>query len=260
MALQFVNKLRALAVEADNRPHIVKNQGFLTGLAAFLSNPDEEVVFVTVEVLSMLASYPGNLAPLSAEPGLMEGVKRQMFSGSERTKKLAMDLYVKLQNDSKTTKQQQAESRTPQTIGSCGFFSEQVSGKLQTAKVVILYIKGLTSEEARAKVEQALVSVKGVVSFMIDIYEQKATIRTMTTIEALTKAIRDHSGLIALPPSAVEKQEDKENAEPDYLPENIDGEVSKSSIVTMDDPSLQKKATPGVGLLGRLSGWWYGGR
>jgi len=257
--------MRSLVEIPEHRPQVAKS--CLPALVKLMqSTEEEEPLFIAVEVLSLLSKSKGALPLLCQEDGLLECVKKQVRSSSERTKTLAVNLYVTLQSEEKkqqsggSTYNANFENQKKSTAGNIGFFSEQVSSQLQKAKTVILYIKGLTSEDTRSQVETALVSVKGVISFMIDLYGQKATIRTMTTMEVIIKAIRDQTGLIALPPNSVEKLEDKENSEPDYLPEPTeeDNTVAKGSILLADDPLYQKKANNGAGLLTRLSSWWYG--
>ena len=62
-------------------------------------------------------------------------------------------------------------------------------GRLGQARTVTLYVAGLTNEEARKKVELALLKVKGVVSFLIDLYGQKVVIRSLVTADVLQQAM-----------------------------------------------------------------------
>jgi hypothetical protein len=59
------------------------------------------------------------------------------------------------------------------------FALPQVATKLSTAKTHTFYIKGMNNF-TKHKVEETLVGVKGVVSFLIDVHTHKAIVRTMT--------------------------------------------------------------------------------
>jgi len=67
--------------------------------------------------------------------------------------------------------------------------------RLNQARTVTLFVKGLTTEERRMEIESALLRVKGVISFLIDLGQQKVTIRSLTEADVLVNAIRGTTGL-----------------------------------------------------------------
>lgn len=56
----------------------------------------------------------------------------------------------------------------------------QVANKLAAAKTHTFYIKGMNNF-TKHKVEESLIGVKGIVSFLIDVHTHKAVVRTMTS-------------------------------------------------------------------------------
>lgn len=73
--------------------------------------------------------------------------------------------------------------------------SSGTARRINQARTVTLFVKGLTSEDRRLEVESSLLRVKGVISFLIDLSLQKATIRTLTEADVLINAITSATGL-----------------------------------------------------------------
>jgi len=107
-------------------------------------------------------------------------------SKQEQSKKLAMTIYTNIQ-DYFTAHNNPAKDEA-------SVFSDQVNSKLSVAKTYHINIKGL-SDQTKAKLETALLQVKGVVSFFLDLVSQKAVIRSITTADALISAIKS-TGMI----------------------------------------------------------------
>ena len=83
----------------------------------------------------------------------------------------------------------------------------------------------------RKELESALLQVKGVISFLIDLYSQKAVIRTRSSAEALIQAINSIGMQASLRKTDVSSSRSKENeAEPDYL-DDVEEEVKDNSKV-----------------------------
>jgi hypothetical protein len=76
----------------------------------------------------------------------------------------------------------------------------------------------LSTEPKRKEVESVLLRKKGVISFLIDLFSQKITIRSTLTLEGLIAHINANCSMVA---SAKELQDvhDKENISHDYLDE-----------------------------------------
>lgn len=73
--------------------------------------------------------------------------------------------------------------------------SSGTARRINQARTVTLFVKGLTTEDRRLEVESSLLRVKGVISFLIDLSLQKATIRTLTEADVLINAITSATGL-----------------------------------------------------------------
>eukprot|EP01104_Vermistella_antarctica_P013185 TRINITY_DN3961_c0_g1_i8.p1 TRINITY_DN3961_c0_g1~~TRINITY_DN3961_c0_g1_i8.p1 ORF type:complete len:273 (+),score=74.15 TRINITY_DN3961_c0_g1_i8:261-1079(+) len=271
MALQIVTKLKTLAQQPENRPVIVRDQGCVPGLVMFLDNEDAKVVSTSLEVLHLLSMHDDNKSILAKEKGLVLAVKKLMLSRDNTMKAAALSTYTNLQGHinagaatsaskvlaARATSRSNGGQRNKRSNrrGSNAFFSDKVNTKLNTARTFNILIKGLTSEESRTKVEGALVRVKGVISFLVDLYAQKITVRAMTTAETIISAIKKNTGMVA----TLEGGGDDENNEnqngndyPDYLPESgAPVKVAKGSLVMHGSkPSEQ------AGWGSYISSWW----
>ena len=93
----------------------------------------------------------------------------------------------------------------------------------------------------RKELESALLQVKGVISFLIDLYSQKAVIRTRTTAEALIQAISTIGMEASLRSFKATPSQAKENvSEPDYL-DDAEDEVKDNSKVLS---TVEQKEAP----------------
>jgi len=196
MALEVVTQLLQLSKDPENRPFIVSNEGTLPGLVMFLENDNDDIVKSAVETLHNLALCEPNKDLMIREPGLIAGLHKLNPSNIPllSTTLLALD-----------------PPRTPTQPSE----AEKAALRLSAAKTHTFYIKGMNNF-TKHKVEETLVSVKGVVSFLIDVHTHKAVVRTMTAPEAVVAAIKQ-AGLSATYGES-ENDSHKED-EPDYLPE-----------------------------------------
>ncbi|XP_029903745.1 armadillo repeat containing 1, like [Myripristis murdjan] len=236
-ALSIVSQLRDLASEPMNREAIVQDQGCLPGLVLFLDHEDPEVVFATLQTLHYLAKLPPNITTMKNELGMMVSLENLMErSGvSVNITALAKEVYGVLNAP---------VSRVPHTpvrgMGKKSQFFINTSNK--KAKSVTLHIQGLDSTDQRGLCEEALLKVKGVISFTFQMASKRCTVRIRSDLptESLASAIaatkvlsaqqvvRNEAGeevLLALKPCEVEVQQN--TALPDYLPEE---EVSPERV------------------------------
>lgn len=200
MALEVVSQLLQLSKDPENRPFIVNNDGCLSGLVLFLDNESADVVKAAVETLHNLALYEPNIAIISKEPG--------MFAGLNNLNPTDIPMV---------TETLKALEPKPQFTTAGG-----APNNMSAAKTHVFYIKGMNNL-TKHKVEESLVGVKGVVSFLIDVHTHKAVVRTLTTPDAVISAIRQ-GGLVA---TYGESENEGGNDEPDYLPEGQRGQPRK---------------------------------
>lgn len=146
---------------------------------------------------------------MAKEPGLYMGIKSLLSHASERFKSLSLSTFNNLRNYSKfvpmeeITQKGQSRSALKEIDGNSTPSSDKKGSSSSSkknssqAKTVTLYVSGLRTEDSRKEVEYALLRVKGVVSILIDLPQQKAVIRTMTTADILIGAIYSATGMKA---------------------------------------------------------------
>ncbi|XP_028997085.1 armadillo repeat containing 1, like [Betta splendens] len=228
-ALSVVSQLRDLASEPQNREAIVQDQGCLPGLVLFLDHKNPEVLFATLQTLRYLAEFSPNIPNMKNELGMMVSLENLMESKgmSVDITNLAQEVYEILSaraNPIPRTAQQERRKKSQ-------FFINSSNNK---AKSVTLHIQGLDSTTQRGLCEEALLKVKGVISFTFQMASRRCTVRIRSDLptESLASAIaatkvlsaqqvvKNESGeevLIPLNPCGVKVQEN--SALPDYLPE-----------------------------------------
>ncbi|XP_031726184.1 armadillo repeat containing 1, like isoform X1 [Anarrhichthys ocellatus] len=223
-ALSVVSQLRDLASEPQNREMIVQDQGCLPGLVLFLDHQNPDVLFATVQTLRYLAELTPNISTMKNELGMM--VSLEDLIGREGLSvditALAQELFGILSAP---------VPRIPESRKKSQFFINSTHKK---AKSVTLHIQGLDSTDQRGLCEEALLKVKGVISFTFQMASKRCTVRIRSDLptESLASAIaatkvlsaqqvvKNEAGeevFILLDQSGVEVQQN--SALPDYLPE-----------------------------------------
>jgi hypothetical protein len=202
---------------------------------------------------------------MAKEAGLVKMVRNHLNHSDEAVKQKAMATYINLQGYIKQAPntpqgQSQAQTRglTKQKTNTPSEGAKKPNRKMANAKTITLYISGMTNDNHRKQLETALLRVRGVVSFLIDLYAQKAVIRTLVSAETLVRAIRDTTGMTASqrkhsPDASGTPEPDKENDAPGYLDDSTDDlqEHSKTALAKQDDKNDPQQAW-GWGL-GRIS-------
>lgn len=230
-ALSVVTQLRDLASEPQNREAIVQDQGCLPGLVLFLDHKDPQVLFATLQTLRYLAESPRNINTMKNELGMMVSLETLMERTGLTTEitDLAEEVHGVLsarpQRQAFQTQNQQTKRNKPQ------FFFNSSNKK---AKSVTLHIRGLDGADQRGMCEDALLKVKGVISFTFQMALKRCTVRiradlpteSLATAIASTKVlsaqqvVKNESGeevLISLSTSGTKVEENQHL--PDYLPE-----------------------------------------
>ncbi|XP_065141528.1 armadillo repeat containing 1, like [Paramisgurnus dabryanus] len=229
-ALSVVTQLRDLASEPQNRETIVQDQGCLPGLVLFLDHKDSQVVFATLQTLRYLAELPQNINTMKNELGMMVSLKTlmdrtNMTEITDLAKEVHDVLSARTQRQAFQTPNQQLKKNKPQ------FFINSTNKK---AKSVTLHIQGLDGADQRGVCEEALLKVKGVISFTFQMAVKRCTVRiradlpteSLATAIASTKVlsaqqvVKNESGEEVLIPLSTSGAKVEENHHlPDYLPE-----------------------------------------
>mmetsp|Transcript_10789 Transcript_10789/g.27284 ORF Transcript_10789/g.27284 Transcript_10789/m.27284 type:complete len:267 (+) Transcript_10789:247-1047(+) len=261
MALLIVKKLRDLCANPANRSHIVNNDSTtISGLVVFLRNEDEEVVFTALEAINFLARNAEHRQALAKVTGLVDQVQSLMFSSfSTRVKRMSISTYTLLQDAVSSDEKKGAEAKQK---GKGAAAAETPKPIKKPAATHTVYVQGLTTEPKRKEVESILLRKKGVISFLIDLFSQKITIRSTLTVHELVKHINQSCSMLAST-KEFQEVEDKENVSHDYLDEEVEkaskqegkegwfgwgSQQQKSTSIMVNDSSVQQS-----GWFGRIS-------
>lgn len=232
-ALAVVNQLRDLAADPMNRRAIVQDQGCLPGLILFLDHANPQVVYSALLAIRYLAECRANQEKLKGELGMMLSLQNvvQKSTTPGETKLLASEIYELLQASSS------AEAAPAEGAVSgrrkAQFF---LGSSNKRAKTVVLHIDGLDDSNRRSLCEEALLKIRGVISFTFQMATRRCIVRIRSDLkaEALASAIastqvmtahqvvKGENGDEMLVPLAVDGNADVEhNVDlPDYLPED----------------------------------------
>ncbi|XP_074541782.1 armadillo repeat containing 1, like [Halichoeres trimaculatus] len=234
-ALSVVSQLRDLASEPQNRAVIVQDQGCLPGLVLFLDHQSPEVLLATLQTLRYLAELSPNVPTMKNELGMMvsletligrEGLSLDITSLAQEVFNILNAPPVPVPCSPEREKRKKSQ-----------FFLNSSNKK---AKSVTLQIQGLDSTDQRSLCEQALLTVRGVISFTFQMASKRCTVRiradlpteSLATAIAATKVlsaqqvVRNEAGqevFIPLNPSGVKVQQN--SSLPDYLPEEEESPV-----------------------------------
>lgn len=187
-ALAVVNQLRDLAADPMNRRAIVQDQGCLPGLILFLDHPNPQVVYSALLAIRYLAECRANREKLKAELGMMLSLQNvvQKSTTPGETKLLASEIYELLQafSDAESEPTEEAVSGRRKAQ----FF---LGSSNKRAKTVILHIDGLDDSSRRSLCEEALLKIRGVISFTFQMAVKRCIVRIRSDLkaEALASAI-----------------------------------------------------------------------
>jgi hypothetical protein len=289
-AKAIVTKLRTLAADPANRAYIVKgDQGCLPGLVVFLEEQDQDVVLLALEVIYFLSLETANRELMAREPGLLKMLRKLASNGKLKQKKLAIAAYTNLQayTDKIASEEDNAVSagENQQQISSPSSLSDGTTPRdccaatntcsrptskggvncidtarptLASAHTYTLFIAELKDEKTKKIISDCLLSIKGVISFIIDLIEQKVVVRSVISIEAIVQAIFANTGMRASTKDRSKfhstdcLQEDNKENYPDYLPEvkrntgqqqnsNNRGWFGLGAIISLSDAKKEQK-------------------
>ncbi|XP_029309359.1 armadillo repeat-containing protein 1-like [Cottoperca gobio] len=243
-ALVVVNQLRDLAADPMNRRAIVQDQGCLPGLILFLDNPNPQVVYSALLAIRYLAECRSNRDKLKGGLGMMLSLQNVMQKSTTpgETKLLASEIYELLQaagGDSEPAEEAVSSRRKAQ------FF---LGSSNKRAKTVILHIDGLDDWSRRNLCEEALLKIRGVISFTFQMTGKRCIVRIRSDVkvETLASAIAstqvmkaqqvvkgENGDEVLLPLAEDGSVEVEQNADlPDYLPEDESPSLEPDKAVT----------------------------
>lgn len=244
-ALAVVNQLRDLAADPMNRRAIVQDQGCLPGLILFLDHPNPQVVYSALLAIRYLAECRANREKLKSELGMMlslQNVVQQPTTPGE-TKLLASEIYELLQasgsGDSAPVEESVSSRRKAQ------FF---LGSSNKRAKTVVLHIDGLDDSSRRSLCEEALLKIRGVISFTFQMAVKRCIVRIRSDLKAealasaiastevmkaqqVVKAENGEEVLVPFPEDGSVEVEQNEDL-PDYLPEDESPSQEPDKAVT----------------------------
>ncbi|XP_056148963.1 armadillo repeat-containing protein 1-like [Lampris incognitus] len=187
-ALAVVNQLRDLASDPMNRRAIVQDQGCLPGLILFMDHPNPQVVYSALLAVRYLAECRANREKMKGELGMMLSLQNvmQKTTNPGETKLLASEIYELLQV-SNSSDAEQAEEATA-SRRKAQFFLGSTNKR---AKTVVLQIDGLDDSNRRSLCEEALLKIRGVISFTFQMAIKRCIVRIRSDLkaEALASAI-----------------------------------------------------------------------
>uniref|UniRef100_A0A8C5JTK8 Armadillo repeat-containing protein 1 n=1 Tax=Jaculus jaculus TaxID=51337 RepID=A0A8C5JTK8_JACJA len=222
-ALSVVNQLLDLAADPLNRRTIIKDQGCLPGLILLMDHPNPPVLHSALLSLRYLAECRANRDKMKGELGMMLSLQNfiQKTTTQGETKLLASEIYDILH---------------PSNMADGDSFNEMNSHRRKAQfSLGTTNNHGFDDTSRRNLCEEALLKIKGVISFTFQMAVQRCVVRIRSDLkaEALASAIastkvmkaqqvvKSESGEEMLVPFQDTPVEVEENTElPDYLPED----------------------------------------
>ncbi|XP_040282984.1 armadillo repeat-containing protein 1-like isoform X1 [Bufo bufo] len=226
-AVSVVTHLRNLASEPQNRASIVRDRSCLAGLILFLSHQEARVVEAALQTIHYLCENPHHCEIMRSELGMMVSLENIRNSDlNNHIKLLAHRIHKSLSVPSHV--------HTPETKTKQHNLQFFISSANKRAKTITLHIHGLDDLERKSLCEEALLKVKGVISFTFQIAIRRCTVRVKPDLatECLTSAIAETKVLKAqqvikndwgkevyVPLPVMNNPVEKIQCLPDYLPE-----------------------------------------
>lgn len=226
-AVTVVTHLRNLASDPQNRASIVRDRSCLAGLILFLSHQDTHVVEAALQTIHNLCANPNHCDIMRRELGMMVSLENIKNSDmNNHIKRLAQRIYISLGVPNRL--------HTPETKNKQNNLQFFISSANKRAKTITLHIHGLDNLDRKSLCEEALLKVKGVISFTFQIAIRRCTVRVKPDLatECLTSAIAETKVLKAqqvitnecgkevyVPLPSMNNQREKSQCLPDYLPE-----------------------------------------
>ncbi|KAM3929878.1 armadillo repeat-containing protein 1-like [Leptodactylus fuscus] len=239
-AVSVVTHLRNLASDPLNRASIVRDRSCLAGLILFFSHEDPHVVEAALQTVHYLCDNSNHCEIMRHELGMMVSLENIRNSDtSNHIKLLAQRIYMLLSAPS--------HLHTPETKNTQNNLQFFISSANKRAKTITLHIHGLDDLERKSLCEEALLKVKGVISFTFQMPIRRCTVRVKPDLatECLTSAVAETRVLKAqqvmneygkevyVPLACKENKEEKDKCLPDYLPEEESPQKDLEKALTL---------------------------
>ncbi|XP_076837964.1 armadillo repeat-containing protein 1-like [Brachyhypopomus gauderio] len=263
-ALSVVKQLKELAADPLNRRAIAEDQGCLPGLILFLDHPNPRVVYSALQALRYLAECRASREKMREEFGMLlslQTVSEKTTTPGE-TRLLASEVYELVKSvgsfKGEEERDEEREGETHTCRRKAQFF---LGSSNKRAKTVILHIDGLDDAERRSLCEEALLKIRGVISFTFQMAVKRCIVRIRSdlTAETLGRAIASTKVL------KVQQVVKGENGDEVMIPFNEEQDSEEGLAVCMnlpeylsedDSPSVEKeKVLSRVGSASEGSGW-----
>ncbi|XP_072265036.1 armadillo repeat-containing protein 1-like [Pyxicephalus adspersus] len=239
-AESVVRHLKDLASEPRNRAGIINDKSCLAGLILLLSHHDAAVVRGALQAIHYLCDSDHHCEIMRHELGMMVSLEniRNRCDIDNHIKLLAQTVYMFLGGSVQMQTPEKSGKSKPQ------FF---ISSSNKRAKTITLHIHGLDDLARKSLCEEALLKVKGVISFTFQIAMRRCTVRVKPELatECLTSAIAETKVLKAqqviknelgnevyLPIASKIHQVEPNACLPDYLPEEESPQKDVEKAVT----------------------------
>ncbi|XP_044146317.1 armadillo repeat-containing protein 1-like isoform X2 [Bufo gargarizans] len=201
-AVSVVTHLRNLASEPQNRASIVRDRSCLAGLILFLSHQEARVVEAALQTIHYLCENPHHCEIMRSQLGMMVSLENIRNSDlNNHIKLLALRIHKSLSVPSHV--------HTPETKAKQHNLQFFISSANKRAKTITLHIHGLDDLERKSLCEEALLKVKGVISFTFQIAIRRCTVRVKP----------DLATEVYVPLPVMNNPVEKIQCLPDYLPE-----------------------------------------
>ncbi|XP_062386808.1 armadillo repeat-containing protein 1-like [Sardina pilchardus] len=204
-ALAVAQQLRELAADPLNRRAIVEDRGCLPGLILLLDHNSPQVVYTTLQALRFLAECRSNREKMRTELGMMLSLQNVTHKGASpgETCVLAAEVLERLRAACEEEEEEEG-AELPYSCRRPRFFLGNANKR---AKTLTLHINGLDDTARRSVCEEALLKVRGVISFTFQMELKRCIIRIRSdlTAETLGAAISSTGVLTA---QQVVKRED----------------------------------------------------
>lgn len=224
----ILEQLRSLASQPSSRHLIVADDTYLAGIVHFLASPDKDIVLMAVQVIHYLSLTKELRTDLSKFNGLVAGVRKIMLdvTTNPNCKRLASEVYSNLTSSGSTTTgvtstfSLQGLHANNRAAPGLSLFSSKVANRMESARTHTIFIPSLTTEEIRKKMEEQMLEIQGIISFMLDVAQHNAIIRAYLTTKDLLIQMKN----AGIPNCSAPNEEANKENELDYLPEE---EVNK---------------------------------
>ncbi|XP_034411447.1 armadillo repeat-containing protein 1-like [Cyclopterus lumpus] len=227
-ALLVVNQLRDLAADPMNRRAIIQDQGCLPGLILFLGNPNPEVVYSALLAIRYLAECRANQEKLKGELGMLLSLQSVVHKSTTpgETRLLASEIYEVLQAFSGGGSEPAEEAVSSRRKAQ--FF---MGASNKRAKTVVLHIHGLDDYSRRSQCEEALLKVRGVISFTFQMSLKRCIVRIRSDLKAEALA----SAIASTQVMAAQQVLKAETGEEVFIPLAQDGSMELEQNVNLPD-------------------------